>query len=30
MIFLLSYAVSITLAIGVFIVSYKYYKDKWR
>ena len=30
MIFLISYAIPITLAIGMFWISYKYYKDKWR
>ena len=30
MIFLISYAIPITLAIGAFLVSYNYYKDKWR
>lgn len=30
MIFLISYAVPICLAVGVFIASYKHFKDKWR
>lgn len=30
MILLISYAIPITLAIGMFLVSYNYYKDKWR
>lgn len=30
MIFLISYAIPICLAAGVFMGSYKHYKDKWR
>lgn len=30
MIFLISYAIPIGLAVGVFMASYKHYKDKWR
>lgn len=30
MIFLISYAIPISIAVGVFLVSYKHYKDKWR
>lgn len=30
MIFLISYAIPISLAVGVFLVSYKHYKDRWR
>lgn len=30
MIFLISYAIPICLAVGVFLASCKHYKNKWR
>ena len=30
MIFLISYTIPICLAVGAFLISYNYYKDKWR